>query len=58
MTLKTIVNETEQLQLASRLIKLGATLQLLESLTLLPRKRIITLYKESQGWIPHDLVEH
>ena len=52
MTKKSIVNESEQIQLAMQMIKLGARLQLLESQTTLSRERLIKLYKELKGVSP------
>ena len=52
MKVKSIVGETEQLQLAIQLINLGARLQLLESHTSLSRERLTKLYKELKGISP------
>jgi flagellar transcriptional activator FlhC len=52
MEKKSVVNESEQIQLAIQLIKLGARLQLLESQTSLSRERLIKLYKELKGVSP------
>lgn len=52
MKAKSVVDESEQLQLAIQLIKLGARLQLLESQTTLSRERLIKLYKELKGVSP------
>lgn len=49
---KSVVNEGEQIQLATEMIKLGARLQLLESQTTLSRERLIKLYKELKGMSP------
>jgi flagellar transcriptional activator FlhC len=49
---KSVVAESEQIQLAINLIKLGARLQLLESQTSLSRERLIKLYKELKGVSP------
>lgn len=49
---KSVVNEAEQIQLAIKLIQLGARLQLLESQTTLSRERLIKLYKELKGVSP------
>jgi len=49
---KSVVNESEQIQLAMQMIKLGARLQLLESQTTLSRERLIKLYKELKGVSP------
>jgi len=49
---KSVVNDSEQIQLAIKLIKLGARLQLLESQTTLSRERLIKLYKELKGVSP------
>lgn len=52
MTRKSIVNDSEQIQLAIKLINLGARLQLLETQTTLSRERLIKLYKELKGVSP------
>jgi flagellar transcriptional activator FlhC len=52
MKIKSVVNESEQIQLAIQMIKLGARLQLLESQTTLSRERLIKLYKELKGVSP------
>lgn len=52
MTNKSVVNDSEQIQLSIKLIKLGARLQLLESQTTLSRERLIKLYKELKGVSP------
>lgn len=52
MEKKSVVNESEQIQLAIQMIKLGARLQLLESQTSLSRERLIKLYKELKGVSP------
>lgn len=52
MKVKSIVDEAEQLQLAIRLINLGARLQLLEAQTSLSRERLTKLYKEIKGISP------
>jgi flagellar transcriptional activator FlhC len=52
MKAKSVVGEAEQLQLAIRLINLGARLQLLESQTSLSRERLTKLYKELKGISP------
>ncbi|QWD84235.1 flagellar transcriptional regulator FlhC [Polynucleobacter sp. MWH-P3-07-1] len=52
MKVKSIVDESAQLQLAIELIKLGARLQLLESQTDLSRERLTKLYKEMRGFSP------
>lgn len=52
MDKKSVVNESEQIQLAMQMIKLGARLQLLESQTTLSRERLIKLYKELKGVSP------
>lgn len=49
---KSVVAESEQIQLAIQMIKLGARLQLLESQTTLSRERLIKLYKELKGVSP------
>lgn len=49
---KSVVAESEQIQLAIQLIKLGARLQLLEAQTTLSRERLIKLYKELKGVSP------
>ena len=43
---KSIVNEAEQIRLATELIQLDARLQVLESETTLSRERLLKLYKE------------
>ncbi|MDO9051105.1 MAG: flagellar transcriptional regulator FlhC [Methylotenera sp.] len=52
MNKKSVVNESEQIQLAMQMIKLGARLQLLEAQTTLSRERLIKLYKELKGVSP------
>ena len=52
MNKKSVVSDAEQVQLAIRLIKLGARLQLLESQTTISRERLIKLYKELKGVSP------
>ncbi|MEQ1767462.1 MAG: flagellar transcriptional regulator FlhC [Methylotenera sp.] len=52
MEKKSVVNESEQIQLAIKMIKLGARLQLLEAQTTLSRERLIKLYKELKGVSP------
>jgi len=52
MEKKSVVNEAEQIQLAIKMIKLGARLQLLEAQTSLSRERLIKLYKELKGVSP------
>jgi flagellar transcriptional activator FlhC len=52
MEKKSVVNESEQIQLAIKMIKLGARLQLLEAQTSLSRERLIKLYKELKGVSP------
>lgn len=52
MNKKSVVNDAEQIQLAIRLINLGARLQLLESQTTISRERLIKLYKELKGVSP------
>lgn len=49
---KSLVSESEQIQLAIEMINLGARLQLLESQTSLSRERLISLYKELRGMSP------
>jgi len=49
---KSVISESEQLQLAIRLINLGARLQLLELQTNLSRERLTKLYKEIKGISP------
>jgi flagellar transcriptional activator FlhC len=50
--LKSIVDESREIQRAIELIKLGARLQVLESETKLSRERLLRLYKEIQGKSP------
>jgi flagellar transcriptional activator FlhC len=52
MEKKSVVNESEQIQLAIKMINLGARLQLFESQTSLSRERLIKLYKELKGVSP------
>jgi len=52
MTKKSVVTESQEIQLAIELIKLGARLQLLESETSLSRERLLKLYKELKGVSP------
>ncbi len=49
---KSVVDEAQQIQLAMKMINLGARLQLLESQTTLSRERLIKLYKELRGVSP------
>lgn len=49
---KSVIDESKQIQLAIRMINLGARLQLLESQTTLSRERLIKLYKELRGVSP------
>ena len=52
MKTKSVVAESTQLQLAIKLINLGARLQMLESHTSLSRERLTKLYKELKGVSP------
>ena len=52
MVTRSVVNEAQQILLASELIRLGARLQLLESETTLSRERLLKLYKELRGVSP------
>ncbi|HTP97209.1 MAG TPA: flagellar transcriptional regulator FlhC [Burkholderiales bacterium] len=52
MGTKSVVNEAKQIDLAIKLIKLGARLQLLEAETSLSRERLLKLYKEVKGESP------
>ena len=52
MAKKSVVTESNEIQLAIELIKLGARLQLLESETSLSRERLLKLYKELKGVSP------
>lgn len=49
---KSVVDEATQIQLAIKMINLGARLQLLEAQTTLSRERLIKLYKELKGVSP------
>ncbi len=49
---KSVIDESEQLQLAIKLINLGARLQLLASETTISRERLTKLYKEIKGISP------
>ena len=52
MTEKSIIKKYNDIQLAMRLISLGARIQMLESETNLSRGKLIKLYKEIQGCPP------
>ncbi len=52
MRMKSVVTDTEQVQLAINLVRLGARLQVLESETGLSRERLLKLYKEVRGMSP------
>ena len=52
MAKKSVVTESNEIQLAIELINLGARLQLLESETSLSRERLLKLYKELKGVSP------
>lgn len=52
MAKKSVVTESNEIQLAIGLINLGARLQLLESETSLSRERLLKLYKELKGVSP------
>ena len=52
MNKKSVVSDAEQVQLAIRLIKLGARLQLLESQTTISRERLIKLGAEPMEYAP------
>jgi flagellar transcriptional activator FlhC len=52
MAKKSVVTESQEIQLAIELINLGARLQLLESETSLSRERLLKLYKELKGVSP------
>jgi flagellar transcriptional activator FlhC len=52
MARKSVVTESQEIQLAMELIHLGARLQLLESETRLSRERLLNLYKELKGVSP------
>jgi flagellar transcriptional activator FlhC len=49
---KSVVTESQEIQLAIELIKLGARLQLLETEVSLSRERLLKLYKELKGVSP------
>ena len=49
---KSVITESNDIQLAIELIKLGARLQVLESETNLSRERLLKLYKEVKGESP------
>ena len=53
MAKKSVVTESQEIQLAIELINLGARLQLLESETSLSRERLLKLYKELRGVSRH-----
>ncbi len=52
MASKSVITDGVQIQLAMRLIDLGARLQLLETETSLSRERLLKLYKEMRGVSP------
>lgn len=52
MAKKSVITESQEIQLAIELINLGARLQLLESETSLSRERLLKLYKELRGVSP------
>jgi flagellar transcriptional activator FlhC len=52
MARKSVVTEANEIQLAIKLVNLGARLQLLESETSLSRERLLKLYKELKGVSP------
>ncbi|HAN54917.1 MAG TPA: flagellar transcriptional regulator FlhC [Betaproteobacteria bacterium] len=52
MAKKSVVTEANEIQLAIKLVNLGARLQLLESETSLSRERLLKLYKELKGVSP------
>ncbi|MDM0052388.1 flagellar transcriptional regulator FlhC [Variovorax sp. J22R115] len=52
MTVKSVLGEVRQVQLAVELIELGARLQFLEAEVGLSRERLIRLYKELKGVSP------
>jgi flagellar transcriptional activator FlhC len=52
MSKKSVVAESQEIQLAIELINLGARLQLLETETSLSRERLLKLYKELKGVSP------
>jgi flagellar transcriptional activator FlhC len=52
MAKKSVITESQEIQLAIELINLGARLQLLESETSLSRERLLKLYKELKGVSP------
>ena len=52
MSVKSVIHEAREINLAIELIKLGARLQFLESETSLSRDRLIKLYKEIRGVSP------
>ncbi len=52
MAAKSVLNDSRQVQCATRLIQLGARLQVLESVTDLSYERLLRLYKEVAGHSP------
>lgn len=52
MVKKSVVTEARDIQLAMKLIHLGARLQILETETSLSRERLLKLYKELKGVSP------
>ncbi len=51
-TVKSVLQEAREVELASRLIRLGARLQFLEAEVNLSRQRLVRLYKEIKGVSP------
>jgi len=52
MRKKSVITESQEIQLAVELVNLGARLQLLESETSLSRERLLKIYKELKGASP------
>ncbi|MBP8140861.1 MAG: flagellar transcriptional regulator FlhC, partial [Acidovorax sp.] len=51
-TVKSVLNESKQIERAAMLIQMGARMQVLESETTLSYERLIRLYKEIAGKSP------
>src|SRR5690606_11149186 len=52
LTSRSLLDDNRQIQLAIRMIQLGARLQMLQSETELPYERLLKLYKEVAGMSP------
>jgi flagellar transcriptional activator FlhC len=52
MKIRSVIDEANQIKLATEMVKYGARLQVLEASTDLSRERLLRLYKEVQGKSP------